>query len=122
MESHTRTLMKTLSWRLIAAVVTGLLGWVLTGSPTAGLALGAGDTLIKLFLYYAHERVWAQVDLGYRQNYRRLTSHIQLSRGGRPRSGMQATGLGPGAKLQRCLGHFAHRKGPLSRGPEASRK
>lgn len=65
MESHYRTVLKTLSWRTVAAFVTGGLAWGATGSMEAGLAMGATDTLVKFVLYYAHERAWAKVDVGY---------------------------------------------------------
>ncbi|MEL6184680.1 MAG: DUF2061 domain-containing protein [Myxococcota bacterium] len=61
MESHARTLAKTISWRSIAAVVTGTLTWRATGSVEAGVLLGTADTLVKLVLYYAHERLWTRV-------------------------------------------------------------
>ena len=67
MESHWRTAAKTLSWRTIAAFITGGLAWAATGSIEAGLAMGTADTLIKLFVYYAHERVWTQFSVGYRK-------------------------------------------------------
>ncbi len=66
MESHWRTTAKTLSWRSIAAVITGGLAWAATGSIEAGMAMGTADTVIKLFLYYAHERAWARIPAGYR--------------------------------------------------------
>ncbi|MBX2814169.1 MAG: DUF2061 domain-containing protein [Myxococcales bacterium] len=65
MESHYRTALKTISWRTVAAFVTGGLAWAATGSLGAGMAMGATDTLVKLFLYYAHERAWARIDVGY---------------------------------------------------------
>lgn len=66
MESHTRTVLKTLSWRVIAAFVTGTLTYLATGSLEAGVALGSADTLVKLLLYYAHERIWTRLAVGYR--------------------------------------------------------
>lgn len=65
METHGRTLLKTLSWRAIAAVITGSLTFAATGSVRAGLALGTADTLVKLVLYYLHERAWSRVSVGY---------------------------------------------------------
>ncbi|MEM7678486.1 MAG: DUF2061 domain-containing protein [Myxococcota bacterium] len=57
--------MKTLSWRAIAAIITGSLAWAATGSIEAGLAMGTADTLVKFFVYYAHERAWARISAGY---------------------------------------------------------
>ena len=66
MESHWRTAAKTMSWRTLAAVITGTIAWVATESVEAGLAMAAADTIVKLFVYYAHERAWAKVTVGYR--------------------------------------------------------
>lgn len=65
MESHRRTLLKTLSWRAIAAVITAGLAFVATENLTASLALGSADTGVKFVLYYLHERAWARAKIGY---------------------------------------------------------
>lgn len=60
-ESHRRTLIKTVSYRILGATVTGALTWWFTGSFEMGLTLGTADTLAKFGLYYAHERAWARI-------------------------------------------------------------
>lgn len=65
MESHLRTALKTITWRTLAAFVTGTLAWAATGSLEAGIAMGTADTLVKFVLYYLHERAWAGVRIGY---------------------------------------------------------
>ena len=47
MEMRSRTLMKTLSWRFIATIITGTLGWLFTGKAAFGLTIGLADTCIK---------------------------------------------------------------------------
>jgi len=66
MESHARTLGKTISWRFIAMLITAALAWVFTGDVKAGMAIGLADTLVKFIVYYLHERAWASVATGYR--------------------------------------------------------
>lgn len=56
-----RSLAKTLSWRAIATAVTASLTYVFTGSWELGVTVGGADTLLKLGLYFAHERAWARV-------------------------------------------------------------
>ena len=65
MESRTRTIWKTLSWRAVATVITGVIAYLYTGELAAGLAIGFSDTLIKLFAYYFHERAWVRIGKGY---------------------------------------------------------
>ena len=64
MESHIRTIMKTLSWRLVATVVTFSVAWFATGKLTLAAEIGVADTLIKLGGYYFHERLWIRVKFG----------------------------------------------------------
>jgi uncharacterized membrane protein len=64
MESRRRTLLKTISYRILGATVTGLLTWGVTGSVETGMTLGLADTLLKFGLYYAHERAWARMPIG----------------------------------------------------------
>jgi uncharacterized membrane protein len=64
MESRKRTLVKTLTYRTIGIGVTTSVAWILTGQPVAALGIGAGDLLLKLAVYYAHERVWARIHFG----------------------------------------------------------
>ena len=64
MESHVRTIMKTLSWRLVATVVTFSVAWFATGKLTLAAEIGVADTLIKLGGYYFHERLWIRVKFG----------------------------------------------------------
>lgn len=64
MESHIRSIVKALSWRLIATLVTFLVAWVFTGTVELAMKIGVLDTLIKLAVYYLHERTWIRVRFG----------------------------------------------------------
>ena len=64
MESHTRTIFKTLSWRFIATLITFTVAWVVTGKLTFAAEIGIADTIIKLGTYYFHERTWIRVKFG----------------------------------------------------------
>ncbi len=64
MESHTRTIFKTLSWRFVATLITFTVAWVVTGKLTFAAEIGLMDTIIKLGAYYFHERLWIRVSFG----------------------------------------------------------
>tara|TARA_Y100001938_G_C8079088_1_gene427967 strand:- start:1150 stop:1359 length:210 start_codon:yes stop_codon:yes gene_type:complete len=49
---------KAVSWRIIGTLDTMIIGWLVTGDPLTGAAIGAFEVFSKLFLYYGHERAW----------------------------------------------------------------
>ena len=61
LESHSKSLVKAFSWRIIATVTTGLIGYALTGSVEVAGAIMTFDFVLKLILYYLHERLWNNV-------------------------------------------------------------
>ncbi|MBU1975873.1 MAG: DUF2061 domain-containing protein [Nanoarchaeota archaeon] len=63
-EKHTRSIVKTISWRIIATATTIALVFMFTGSHELSLTVGALEVISKLIFYYAHERVWSKVNWG----------------------------------------------------------
>lgn len=58
---HHISLFKAITWRMIATTTTAVIVFVLTGSWELGLGAGLADVLIKIGLYYGHERAWEEV-------------------------------------------------------------
>ena len=67
-ESHKRTVAKTISWRIIATIITALLVFVFTGNFTIAVEVGALEAVLKLLFYYLHERGWSHIAWGTRKN------------------------------------------------------
>tara|TARA_B100000073_G_scaffold140238_1_gene115426 strand:+ start:215 stop:403 length:189 start_codon:yes stop_codon:yes gene_type:complete len=61
LDSHHKSLAKAFSWRIIATVTTGLIGYALTGSVEVAAGIMTFDFVIKILLYYLHERIWNNV-------------------------------------------------------------
>ena len=59
-ESIRKSVMKTMSWRVIATTTTFVIGWIVTGSVLAGGVIASIEFWAKLALYYVHERAWAR--------------------------------------------------------------
>jgi len=57
-ESATRSALKTLSWRLLATVTTVVVIYVLTENGDLAITVGYMDAILKMGLYYFHERFW----------------------------------------------------------------
>ncbi len=63
-ESHLRSILKGVSWRIIGTGVLVLGAWLYTGDVTLAFSFGAFEFVTKLVLYYAHERLWQLVPRG----------------------------------------------------------
>ena len=63
MEQTKRSLLKTITWRIIGTLDTMLLGWLISGDPLIGIQIGGLELFTKMILYYFHERAW------YRSNW-----------------------------------------------------
>ena len=63
-ETRARSLVKSLSWRVIATLTTIALVWGFTGQVHIALAVGGVEVLAKLVIFYFHERAWATVSWG----------------------------------------------------------
>lgn len=62
-ESHARSLIKGISWRIVATtdtILVVLLVTCITGNCSLdhALKIGAAEFLIKFLVYYIHERIW----------------------------------------------------------------
>lgn len=67
-ETALRLLYKTVSWRVLATLATALLVWLFTGELALAAAVGGLEVVLKMALYYGHERVWEQVNVGRRED------------------------------------------------------
>ena len=64
---HKRHIAKAVTWRAIASLSTFLIGWWITGDMSLGIKFGLADVLIKLVLYYGHERIWYRSNFGVKR-------------------------------------------------------
>ncbi|WP_250433621.1 DUF2061 domain-containing protein [Hanstruepera flava] len=68
-ESHARSLIKGVSWRIVATtdtILVVLLVTCITGNCSIdhAIKIGAAEFLIKFLVYYVHERIWQFVRNG----------------------------------------------------------
>ena len=64
MESHWRSIVKTMSWRIIATLVTFLVAYLITKEAVLAISIGLGDAILKIGVYYSHERLWNRISFG----------------------------------------------------------
>jgi len=67
MERKRRSLLKAVTWRIIAIIVLLYLSYSFTGDwETTGL-ITISFNAIQILLYYVHERLWAKIKWGTRK-------------------------------------------------------
>ena len=66
-EKRYRSILKGVTWRVIATVDTILISWLITRQLKFALSIGGIEVLTKLGLYYLHERSWNRIKLGKKQ-------------------------------------------------------
>ena len=63
-ESRLRSLLKGLTWRVIATTTVILIAYFTIGDISVALQIGFIEFFIKLAIYYLHERAWQMVPRG----------------------------------------------------------
>jgi uncharacterized membrane protein len=56
-----KSVMKSVSWRIIGTIDTMVISYFITGRVTVALSIGSVEVLTKTILYYFHERLWAHI-------------------------------------------------------------
>ena len=66
-ESHLRSVIKAFSWRFWATVTTMFLVYVFTGTIKIALTIGGLEVLLKMLIYFLHERAWDKIRFGKKE-------------------------------------------------------
>ncbi len=64
METHMRSLVKAISWRIVATLTTIFLVFAFTGDLILSSGVGLTEIIAKLIVYYFHERLWNAIGFG----------------------------------------------------------
>jgi uncharacterized membrane protein len=63
-ESHWRSAMKGISYRVFGTLITTTVSYAMMGSIKKAAVIGVVEVVAKVALYWAHERIWAKVAWG----------------------------------------------------------
>ena len=63
-ESNLRSLIKGVSWRFIATVTTMIIVYFFTKELRVAIVIGIIETILKILLFWLHERVWHKIKWG----------------------------------------------------------
>ncbi len=65
-EKPIRSILKSISWRIVGTIDTVLISWIITGELTTAFSIGAIELVTKMVLYFFHERMWNNIKWGKR--------------------------------------------------------
>ncbi len=66
-ETKARSVAKTVSWRTLATLTTASLVLIFTGKIKIALAIGFFEVIVKMLLYFSHERLWDKISFGRKE-------------------------------------------------------
>jgi uncharacterized membrane protein len=60
-DSHFRSILKAVSWRVTGSIDTFVLSFIFTGSVKVAGSIAGVEAITKMILYYLHERAWSAI-------------------------------------------------------------
>jgi adenylylsulfate kinase len=63
-DTHTRSLVKAISWRIIGTLETFLISWIITGQLGTASGIAGVQAVLSTILYWYHERIWLGIKWG----------------------------------------------------------
>ena len=63
-ETLKRSLLKTISWRVIGTLDTVVIAYLITDRVNEALTIGGIESISKMVLYFFHERTWNTIRWG----------------------------------------------------------
>ncbi|MFD1315605.1 DUF2061 domain-containing protein [Namhaeicola litoreus] len=64
LEKTSRSIAKSISWRIVGTLDTIVISYLITGTLSLALSIGAVETITKILLYFFHERAWNFIKWG----------------------------------------------------------
>ena len=63
-DTTTRTLIKTITWRIIATVASLIIAFLISNDWKVAGSIASIQVIIHTVLYYLHERIWINIRWG----------------------------------------------------------
>ena len=63
-ESHARSIAKAVSYRVLGSTSTAAIVFVFSHKLPLSLGVGILDVIVKIAMYFLHERIWNYIDFG----------------------------------------------------------
>jgi len=67
-EAHLRSILKAVSYRVLAAIATTTIVFVFTRRIVLSIGVGLVESIVKIICYYLHERAWSFIGFGKKKH------------------------------------------------------
>lgn len=74
-DSHTRSLIKAISWRIFATLTTMIISYMITHELSFAIYIGLFEFISKIIFFYAHERLWNIIRFGTQRAQHMIKNH-----------------------------------------------
>jgi uncharacterized membrane protein len=64
MDKSSRSLVKTITWRVTGSSATFLVAWLISGNLLIAGPIAIAQLIMNTVLYYIHERIWNKISWG----------------------------------------------------------
>jgi uncharacterized membrane protein len=78
-DSKARSLVKAISWRMVAFIVLSIISYAITGSARETGLIALVYNVVQIGIYFAHERLWDRIRWGKPNGVDVLPHASQLS-------------------------------------------
>ena len=68
-DSSSRSLAKTVSWRITGSSATFLISWLISGNLAIAGTIALVQITANTILYYIHERIWNKISWGKNNSF-----------------------------------------------------
>lgn len=67
-EYHKRSIIKAISYRFAGTFITALIVFIFTQKLSLAISIASVETVVKIIIYYLHERAWNRMHWGKVKN------------------------------------------------------
>lgn len=92
-ETKARSIVKTISWRILATLTTITLVYIFIGDTTIAFTVGGIEVFLKMLVYFVHERVWDKLKFGRHEIQPFVVWITGLARSGKSEIGKELSKL-----------------------------
>ena len=71
--SKKRSIIKAVTYRMLSSLVTCLMIYFFFRDASLSISVGFVDLLLKIVIYYLHERIWIKMDAAAKRNLNDIT-------------------------------------------------